>query len=170
METAVAFIGQHFGGGRQQHIAGVQTGIHLHDGDTGFGLTVQNTGIDRACTAVFGQQGCMDVQTAVLGNIQHGLRQNAAISGHHNDLGLHIPQLLLNLLTAQILGLIDRNAVFQRLNLYRGRQHLHAAVFRGVHAGVNTHNVMSGFLQCHQCGNGEVGGSHKDNSHSSSPS
>ena len=47
----------------------------FHDTDTGFSLTISNGGMDRRGSAVLGQQGGMNVDHAMRGNIQNVLRK-----------------------------------------------------------------------------------------------
>ena len=67
-----------------QYIAGIQTLVHLHDGNAGLGVTVQHRPLHRSAAAILRQQRNVQVDAAVAGQFQHGLRQDAAI-GHHHD-------------------------------------------------------------------------------------
>ena len=48
----------------QQHRAGVETGVHLHDGDAGFTITGEDSALDGCCAAPARQQGCMNVEAS----------------------------------------------------------------------------------------------------------
>ena len=50
-------------GALRQHRPGVQAGVHLHDGDAGLGVAVENRPLDRGGAAVIGQQRRVNIQT-----------------------------------------------------------------------------------------------------------
>ena len=77
-------IDRRLGGGND--IPGVQLLGHIHDGDAGDGVAVQDGPVDGGCATVFGQQRGMDVDGAKLGGRQNVLRQDAAIGRHHRQL------------------------------------------------------------------------------------
>ena len=69
-----------------QYIAGIQTLVHLHDGNAGLGVTVQHRPLHRGAAAILRQQRNVQVDAAIVGQFQHGLRQDAAIGHHHDQL------------------------------------------------------------------------------------
>lgn len=69
-----------------QHISGVQSCIHLHDGHTGLRLPVDDHSLDRRCPTVFRKQGCVDIQASVLRQIQDLLRQDLSEGCHNIDI------------------------------------------------------------------------------------
>ena len=72
----------------QAHGAGIQARIHLHDGHAGVGIARFNGPVDGRGTAPARQQAGVDVQAAQPGQIQHPLRQQQAIGGHHQHIKL----------------------------------------------------------------------------------
>ena len=68
-----------------QHVAGVQTFVHLHDGHAGLGITVQHRPLHRSTAAVLRQQRDVQVDATVLRQFQHRLGQDAAVSHHHDQ-------------------------------------------------------------------------------------
>src|SRR5690554_387051 len=85
VQAAAGVVGVDRGAGFQQHIAGIQAFVHLHDGDAGFRIAGGNGPLDRGGTAPARQQGGVDVQAAVGRDVQNGFRQDQAVSGydHH---------------------------------------------------------------------------------------
>ena len=47
----------------QQHVARVQPGVHLHDGDACDSIARLNGTVNRRCTAPAGQQRCVNIKT-----------------------------------------------------------------------------------------------------------
>ena len=109
------------------HRTRVQAGFHLHDADAGLRIASLDGPLDGGCTAPARQQRGMDVQTAQPGQIQHRLRQQQAIGGHHHHVrlqGSQSGQCFLGFLVGgltpypALLGLIgSRKADAQRLRL-----------------------------------------------------
>ena len=73
--------------GAGQDRAGVQTGIHFHDGHAGFSFAVGDGPLDRRGAAIFRQQRRVDVQAAERRQIQNGLRQNLSVSHDDDQVG-----------------------------------------------------------------------------------
>ena len=73
---------------RQQHVAGVQPRIHLHDGHTGLGVAGFNGAVNGRSPAPTRQQGGVDIQAAMPRRIQNPLRQDQAIGRHHHHIGI----------------------------------------------------------------------------------
>ena len=74
------------------HRARVQPRFHLHDADAGLGVASLDGPLDRGSAAPARQQRGMDVQAAQPGQVQHRLRQQQAIGGHHHHVRLQGPQ------------------------------------------------------------------------------
>ena len=72
----------------QQHVAGVQTRIHLHDGDTRLRVTGFNGAMNRCRAAPARQQRSVDIQTTEPGSVEHPLRQDQSVSGDHHRIGV----------------------------------------------------------------------------------
>ncbi|CAN4049048.1 Lipoprotein, partial [Dysosmobacter welbionis] len=76
----------------QDHVPCVQLLRHIHDGDAGSLLPVQDGPVDGGRPPILGQQRRVDVDRAVSGHLQNVLRQDAAVGRHHRQLrcqGLH---------------------------------------------------------------------------------
>ena len=67
----------------QQHRAGVQSSIHLHDGDAGLRRRRKHRGLNRRGPPPAWQEAGVNVQTAVAWRLQHRLRQDQPIGRHH---------------------------------------------------------------------------------------
>ena len=72
---------------RRGNLAGVEAGVHFHDGDARFGIAVKNGVLNGGGAAILWQQGGMDVQAAESRQIQNGLWQNLAVSSDSNQAG-----------------------------------------------------------------------------------
>ena len=70
------------------HRPRVQPRFHLHDADAGLGVASLDGPLDGGRTAPARQQRGMDVQATQPGQIQHRLRQQQAIRGHHHHVRL----------------------------------------------------------------------------------
>ena len=73
----------------QEHIAGVESLCHLHDGHASLLLTVEDDTLNRRGTAVFREQGRMDVDAAVLRQIEHGFRQDLTVGSNDDAVRCH---------------------------------------------------------------------------------
>ena len=67
--------------------AGVQAGVHLHDGDAGLRVAGLDGTVDRRRAAPARQQRGVDVQAAPRRQRQHPGRQDQAVGGHHQHVG-----------------------------------------------------------------------------------
>jgi hypothetical protein len=133
------------------HIAGIQAGIHLHDGDAGFGVAGLDGAMNRRCTAPARQQAGVDVQAAQARRIEHPLRQDQAIGGHHHHIGLSgidrglggsgVFGIFAVQTQAQRLG--HGNAMLQRALLDGRGLQLHAAPGRTVRLGQHQRNFKT---------------------------
>jgi hypothetical protein len=71
----------------QQHVAGIEAGVHLHDRDAGLGVAGLDRAMDRRGAAPARQQRAVDVQAAQARQVQHPLRQDQAVGGDHQHVG-----------------------------------------------------------------------------------
>ena len=148
-----------------QHVAGVQTFVHLHDGHAGFGITVQHRPLHWSTAAVLRQQRDVQVDAAVLRQFQHRLGQDAAVSHHHDQFRGKGTDVGILAAVPQGAGLEYRGAVLQCHFLdRRGREHLFAA-HRLVAPGVYRADVMPGGIQGFQALGGNVRRAHEQNAH-----
>jgi hypothetical protein len=77
----------------QQHRAGVQAGLHLHQAHAGFGVAGLDRTLDRRRAAPARQQRGMHVPATLGRDGQHGLRQDQAVGHHHHQVRLQVAQL-----------------------------------------------------------------------------
>ena len=157
----------------QQHVAGIQPRVHLHDSHAGDGIARFNRAVNRCRAAPARQQGGVDVQAAVAGCIQHPLRQDQTVSGddHHIGLGLRDGGLrglcVVREFTVQpqAARLRHRDVVRQSELLDRRGLQLHAATCRTVGLGQNQHHLVPGRVQLRQRHAGKFGGARKNHTH-----
>ena len=148
-------------------ITGVQFFCHMHDGNAGFFLALQNRAVDGRRAAVLRQHGGMHVDAAQRGHVQNGLRQELPVGRHHRQLGPERAQQGQRFVTAQALRLVDRQAAGQRVLLHRRHGQLFA-VAGPVRLGEYAHNLMTVLYQPAKGRDGKGRCTHKNNSHSSS--
>ena len=152
----VVHAGGGIGGGNgqalyQAHVTGVQTDVHLHDGHTRLRITRFNGTVNRRSPAPARQERGMDIQAAFGWQIQHPLRQDQAIGGHHHHVSLRIQQGLARrssifgvfAIQAQAQGLHHGNAVLQRTLLDGRGLQLHATARRAVWLGQHQGDIKT---------------------------
>ena len=148
-----------------QHIAGVQPLVHLHDGNAGLGVAVQNSPLHGGAAAVLGQQGHMQVDAAILRSFQHGFGQDAAVGHHHDEVRGQRPDVGILAAVPQGAGLEHGGPMLQSNFLDRGRgKHLLAA-HRLIPPGVHAADLVTGSIQGLQALRGNIRGSHEQNAH-----
>ena len=144
----------------QQHGAAVESGFHLHDGDAGLRVARLDRAMDRRRAAPARQQRSMDVDAAARRQVEHGLRQDQAVGGHHHQFGAALDaggaDRLVRRRILEPLGLGHRNGVRQGDFLYGGGLQHHAAPGRAVGLGQHQHHLVSGGEQGFQCRRGEL--------------
>mmetsp|Transcript_6682 Transcript_6682/g.27948 ORF Transcript_6682/g.27948 Transcript_6682/m.27948 type:complete len:400 (+) Transcript_6682:401-1600(+) len=157
----------------QAHGPGVEPGVHLHDGDPGLGVAGLDRAVDGRRAAPARQQGRMDVQAAAPRGVQHPLRQDQAIGGHHHHVGVRRDQRLAGRLGVrgvfavqlQALRLRHRQARRQRALLDGRGLQLHAAAGRAVGLGQHQGHREAGAQQRVQRDGRELGRTGKNDSH-----
>ena len=87
-------VGLNVRGGLGNDIPRVQLRSHVHYGDAGLLLPVENGPVDGGRAAIFGQQRGVHIDTAQGRQGKHLLRQHPAIGRRHNQLGIQFTQLL----------------------------------------------------------------------------
>ena len=148
------------------HIAGIQADVHLHDAHAGFGIAGFNCTLNRCCAAPTGQQRGVDIEAAVFGRIQHFLRQNQAIRGHHHHIRARIFEHLQGFgVIAQLFRLRHGQTQFQGSLFDRRCGQLHAAAFGAVGLGQHQRNFKTCGGDGFQGGGGKIGRTGKDNFH-----
>ncbi len=86
-EGAGVIIWQDGEGALVEHGAGVDARVHAHDGDAGLGVAVEDGGLDGGGAAPARQEGGVDVDTAVFGQIEHGRAQDLTEGGDNDQVG-----------------------------------------------------------------------------------
>ena len=148
-----------------QHIAGIQPLIHLHDGNASLSVTVQHRPLHRGAAAILRQQRNVQIDAAVAGHFQHGLRQNAAISHHHDQFRGKGADSVILAAVPQGAGLEHGRAVRQCNLLDRRRgEHLLAAD-RLIPPGVHGTDIMPGSIQGFQALGSNIRRAHEQNAH-----
>lgn len=94
-----------------QHIAGVNPGIHLHNGDARPLLPIQNDMLNGRGPPVLRKQRSMDIQASKRRNVQNLLGQNLPESRHYIKVRLIPAKLLHRLRRLDPPGLHDRDAI-----------------------------------------------------------
>ena len=165
-----AFDGEGFG---EQHVAGVQAGIHLHDGDAGLRVARFNGAVNRRGAAPARQQRGVDIQATQPGRVKHPLRQDQPVGGHHHHVGICRFNGLARAsgvfrvfaVQPQASGLGNGNGVALRPLLDGRGVQLHAAPGGPVGLGQHQRNVKTGGQQLGQGDTGEFGGTGKNDTH-----
>ena len=88
MQTAAGVFAADGRADLEQHGAGVQPGLHLHDGNAGFAVAGLDGSLDGRCAAPARQQGGVAVDTAQARDVQHRLRQDQPVGHHHQQVRL----------------------------------------------------------------------------------
>ena len=96
-------------GGFAEYCAGVEAGVHLHDGDAGRGLAVEDGTLDRSGAAVRREQRAVDIEAAVRWEVENGLWENLAVGGDDDQAGREL--LEETDVVAQSLRLVDAEMV-----------------------------------------------------------
>ena len=157
----------------QQHVAGVQSRIHLHDGDAGLGIAGLDRAVDGGGPTPARQQRAVDVEAAQARQVQRPLLQDQAIGGHHHHVGGGGEQgvarsgRLVGILAiqAQAVRLAHRDAVLLRQLLDGRGLQLHAATGRAVRLGEHDGHVEPGGQDRGQGFAGKLGRARKRHLH-----
>ena len=160
----------------QQHVAGVQAGVHLHDGHAGFGIARFDGAVDGRGTAPARQHGGVDVETSEPGQRQHPLRQDQTVGGDHHHIGLCGLQRLLGssrvvrvfAIQAQAARLGHGDAVLQRELLDGRGLQLHAAAGGAVRLRQHQRHAKTRGEQALQRHAGEIRRAGEDDVHGQS--
>ena len=165
------------GGDRQglahQHVAGVQPGIHLHDGDAAGGIARFDGAVDGGGPAPARQQRGVDVHAAQPWQIQHPLRQDEPVGGHHHHIGAGSQQSLAGCfgifrvfaIQAQAAWLGHGDVVRQGALLHGRGLQLHAAPGGPVGLRQHQHHIKARCVQLLQCHAGKFGRACKHHPH-----
>src|SRR6266545_3022002 len=148
-----------------EDVAGVEALVHFHDGDAGFALVVQEGPLNRRRAAIFGQEGGMDVQAAEARQREDLCRQNLAISGHRNQVGLKPRQWIEKGLVAGAFRLQDVKLFLRRQTFHRRRLPMQMASLGPVRLRDDTDDdAVRQLRQGRQTGAGQFGGAKENDS------
>ena len=157
----------------QQHVAGVEPRIHLHDGDAGMGIAGFYRPVNRCGASPAREQGGMDVQTTKPGRVKHPLRQDQSVCSHHHDVCTGCFDSVSGLpgivgvfaIKAQAAGLCHRDLVGLCPLLDGGLLQLHAAPGGTVRLTQDQRNFKTSGMQLRQRHPGKLGRACKNNAH-----
>ena len=155
----------------EEHIARIETRVHLHRRDARHALTCHDSVLNRRRPAQLRQEGSMHVDTAVYGYIEHLLRED--LTERHDDgkVGRERAQLRDKVRIARTHGLHDGNIMRERPHLDGRRAELLSTPARTV--GLRNDGDDLGEIAARgnrrKCRHGEVRRPHKDDTHSRHP-
>ena len=127
----------------QEYVAGIKPCIDTHGRNSGDGFATGNRPLDRRCSAILGQERCMQVQISESRKIDHPLRNDAAIA-HDND-GVRVDRRQLIAEFGVILdgsGLHDGNPQVRRRIFHRRNCNFHPASARPIGLRYRQHHGM----------------------------
>ena len=146
-----------------EDVPGVQAGIHLHDGHAGFRVAVENRPLNGRGAAMPGEKRRVDVQAAKAREFEDGGRENLAVSGDDDEVGLKLPQLLDKRRLASPRRLQHGNGRCQRDGLDGRRLHFEVAALRFVGLGNDDDELKTRFAaERLKAGASQLGGSHEN--------
>ena len=96
---------------RADDIARVERRDHIHDGNAGNALAVQDRPVDGRGAAILRQKRGVNVDAAVLRQVQDLLRQDLSVGRDHDQLGRKLPQYAECFPVAHFERLIDRQVL-----------------------------------------------------------
>ena len=102
----------------EEDVAGVEAGIDAHGGDAGDGLTVGDGPLDGSGAAIFREQRGVQVDVAEWREIEHPLRNDAAVTDDDDGVGLEGGELGAEFVVSlDAVGLSDGEIQFRALIL-----------------------------------------------------
>jgi len=167
----------------EQHVPGVQTRVHLHDGDTRMAVPRLNGPVNGCSATPARQQRAVDIQTAMARTsipmrgghvVQHPLRQDQAIGGNHHHIRVGICNRLpcgggifgVLAVESQATRLGHCNAMLQRKLLDARCLQLHATSRRAIRLAEHQCNGVACGVQPFQRNPGKLGRAGKNDSQS----
>src|SRR5581483_3405240 len=112
----------------QEDVPGIQAGIDAHRGHTGYGFAIRDSPLDGSGPAILRQKGRVQVQISQRREINHPLRDDAAIADHNDPVRFQVGESGLELLVLlDLVGLHYRNPQACGGLLDRRRREFHAA-------------------------------------------
>ena len=137
----------------------------MHDGDAGDGLAVENGPVDGGGPPVFGQQGRVDVDTALDGIVQNLRGQDLTVGRHHDELRVQLPEIPQCLPIPHLCGLEHGDFMGKGTYLYRTWQQLHSPVLGFVRLGKDATDSMPRSQKGIQRGHRKFRRTHKEDLH-----
>jgi len=145
------------------HRAGIEPGFHAHQADTRFGITTGDGPLDGCGTAPPGEQGRVDVETSVPGNVEKGRGKDLAVGGDHDDIGCEGAKGIQEVGVAGTVRLEHGNAAEKSLDLDGWRGQLEMTADRTIRLGDRGEDVESGMIgDAPEYGPGKVRCSHEN--------
>jgi hypothetical protein len=140
-----------------QDVAGVETGVDAHGGDTRDGFSVRNRPLDGRGAAEFGEQRGVEVEVAEGRKIEHPLRNDAAVADNDDGVGLEGGELGAKFVVSlDAVGLGKGEIEFQ-CRFFDWRLHeFEAAPFGTIGLSDDEMNAESGGDQLFERGDGEA--------------
>ena len=142
----------------EQHRAGVQAGVHLHDGGAGFPVAGLDRPLNRRGAAPARQQRAVHVDAAEPGQGQHRAGDDQAVGHHDQRVQRQIAQLVLNLVGFEGVRLQHRQVVCQGQFFHRPGLHFLTAAGAAIRLGEHRGNGVRAVEQRLQADGGEVRG------------
>ena len=133
-----------FGFAFQQHVAGIQPGVHFHCRNAAFFVAGLNCPLDRRRAAPSRQQRTVNVDTAERKGFQHRRRQNQTIGGNHRHIGVERGKFRLFFGIAQCFRRTYFNTLLFRPQMHRRFHQFVAAAGNFRFFSVNGQNFMFG--------------------------
>ena len=157
----------------QQHVAGIEADVHLHDRDAGLRITRFDGAVNRRGSAPARQQAGVNVQATQTRPIEHPLRQDQAVGRHHHAVCAAGQQRFAGCggvfgilaVEAQAARLADCDALVEGDLLDRRGLQLHATSSRAIGLRQHQRHLETRIQQALQGNGGEFGGSGKNNLH-----
>ena len=148
------------------HVTGIHTDIHLHNGYATFFFTLHDCIVNRRSTSVLGKQRSVHIDATIFRHGKYFLGKQLTKCSNYNQIRVHFTQLCNELRSFNALGLMNFVALAQSVLLNRSHQHLTTASFRSIRLGNYTNNfIFTCFCQSLQAAYGKIRSSHKNYTH-----
>lgn len=157
-------------GNRRGSLGTISTSIHAmsnaHNGNASNLITSENRTLNRSSPTPTRQQGRMNIHNTKRRHMQHLIRQNATISSHTENIGLHSLESLNNL-GRHTISLNNRQPQLKRLSLNRRRLQLLTTSTNSIRTSNNKRNLIPGLDKRSQRRHSKIRRTHKHNTHKS---
>ena len=136
---------------------------HLHDGHSGLFIPCQDRPLDRSRPSPLWKKRRMNIQAAVLRNIQNALRYDLSEGRDHDIIRLQFPENLYILFPADLLRLVYRDVMFKRQLFDRRGLKQSLSSLRAVRLREHSRHCVIGIDKRLQNALCKIGRSHKNN-------